>query len=125
MEEVIKKLKQLKTEDFIWIIYFFIAAFAILSNNYERKYLLNKQNIEAYKKEKTINITVFIVVFFIYLYFVLLISQDLNSMEKNFNNPNYRNTFLKLIASLLFLVGGAIFISQEINSNELDEIGFI
>lgn len=125
MEEVIKKLKQLKTEDFIWIIYFFIAAFAILSNSYERKYLLNKQNIEAYKKEKTINITVFIVVFFIYLYFVLLISQDLNSMEKNFNNPNYRNTFLKLIASLLFLVGGAIFIFQEINSNELDEIGFI
>ena len=125
MEEVIKKLKQLKTEDFIWIIYFFISAFAILSNNYERKYLLNKQNIEAYKKEKTINITVFIVVFFIYLYFVLLISQDLNSMEKNFNNPNYRNTFLKLIASLLFLVGGAIFIFQEINSNELDEIGFI
>lgn len=125
MEEVIKKLKQLKTEDFIWIIYFFIAAFAILSNNYERKYLLNKQNIEAYKKEKTINITVFIVVFFIYLYFVLLISQDLNSIEKNFNNPNYRNTFLKLIASLLFLVGGAIFIFQEINSNELDEIGFI
>ena len=125
MEEVIKKLKQLKTEDFIWIIYFFIAAFVILSNNYERKYLLNKQNIEAYKKEKTINITVFIVVFFIYLYFVLLISQDLNSMEKNFNNPNYRNTFLKLIASLLFLVGGAIFIFQEINSNELDEIGFI
>ena len=125
MEEVIKKLKQLKTEDFIWIIYFFIAAFAILSNNYERKYLLNKQNIEAYKKEKTINITVFIVVFFIYLYFVLLISQDLNSIEKNFNNPNYRNTFLKLIASLLFFFFLAIFIFQEINSNELDEIGFI
>lgn len=125
MDNVIKKLKQLKTEDFIWIIYFFIAAFAILSNNYERTYILNNQNIDAYKKEKTINITVFIVIFFIYLYFVLLISQDLNNMEKNFNNKEYRNTFLKLIAALLFLVGGAIFLFQEINSDEVDEIGFI
>ena len=46
-------------------------------------------------------------------------------MEKNFNNSNYRNTFLKLIAALLFLIGGAIYLVQEVSTNELDEIGFV
>ena len=45
-------------------------------------------------------------------------------MERNFNNAKYRNTFLQLIAALLFLVGGAIYLMQEILTNEVDEIGF-
>ena len=122
--DVFAHLKRLKNEDFIWIIYFFIAAFAIFSNKLERDYVLNKNSV-AYKKSKTINIILFLVAFFIYLYFVLLITEDLHSMEKNFNNTNYRNTFLQLIAALLFLIGGAIYLVQEVTTNDLDEVGFI
>ena len=71
------------------------------------------------------HIGIFLVAFFIYLYFVLVITKDLNNMEKNFNNSRYRNTFLQLIAALLFLIGGAIYLVQEASTNELDEIGFI
>ena len=46
-------------------------------------------------------------------------------MEKNFNNKKYRNTFLQLIAAILFLIGGAIYLFQEISSYDVDEIGFI
>ena len=38
----------------------------------------------------------------------------MGSMEKNFNNPEYRSTFIQLIAAILFLVGGAIYLVNEI-----------
>ena len=121
---IFRRLHRLRNEDFIWIIYFFIAAFAILANHYETDFLI-KKDLVAYKKEKIIHISIFLVAFFIYLYFVLLITEDLHSMEKNFNNTNYRNTFLQLIAALLFLIGGAIYLVQEVTTNDLDEVGFI
>lgn len=121
--EILNRLKQLRNEDFIWIIYFFIATFALLSNVFERDFVLTK-NSNSLKKSKTINVIIFFVAFFIYLYFVLLFTSNLNNMERNFNNAKYRNTFLQLIAALLFLVGGAIYLMQEILTNEVDEIGF-
>ena len=122
--DIESKLKRLRREDLIWIIYFFIAAFALLSNSYDRDYLINHKR-SAYKKERTINITIFIVAFFIYFYFVLLLTNDLSDMPKNFKSPQYRDTFIRLIAALLFLVGGAIYLYQEINYDETNEIGFI
>ncbi len=122
--DVLNRLKQLRTEDFIWIIYFFIAAFAIISNVFEKDYILTR-NSNSFKKSKTINIVLFFIAFFIYLYFVLLFTRDLSNMEKNFNNVRYRNKLLQVIASLLFLIGGAIYLIQEVISNEGDEIGFI
>ena len=122
--DVLNRLKQLRTEDFIWIIYFFIAAFAIISNVFEKDYILTR-NSNSFKKSKTIIIVLFFIAFFIYLYFVLLFTRDLSNMEKNFNNVRYRNKLLQVIASLLFLIGGAIYLIQEVISNEGDEIGFI
>lgn len=113
--DILRRLKILRTEDFIWIIYFFIAAFAIFSNAFERDFVITN-NSYSYKKSKVINITLFFTTFFIYLYFVLLFTTDLNNMEKNFNNSRYRNTFLQLIAALLFLIGTIIFLTQEILS---------
>ena len=80
MNDVEKKLKRLKNEDIIWIIYFFIVVFALYSNKLDRDYLLKKDK-EAYKREKSINITIFFVAFFIYLYFLLLLTEDIGSME--------------------------------------------
>lgn len=125
MNDVVKKLKRLKNEDIIWIIYFFIIVFAIYSNKLDRDYLL-KKDIKAYKSEKTINITIFFIAFFIYLYFVLLLTEDISSMEKNFNNPEYRSTFISLIAAILFLVGGAIYLINEISrKDDLIDVGLI
>lgn len=125
MNDVVKKLKRLKNEDIIWIIYFFIIVFAIYSNKLDRDYLL-KHDTKAYKREKTINITIFFIAFFIYLYFVLLLTEDISSMEKNFNNPEYRSTFISLIAAILFLVGGAIYLINEISrKDDLIDVGLI
>ena len=121
---IFNRLQRLNSENKIWIIYFFIAAFAILANSYEKDFLI-KRDINAYQKEKTIHIVIFFVAFFIYLYFVLVFTEDLTNMERNFNNTKYRNTFLQLIAAILFLIGGAIYLIQEVSTNEIEEIGFI
>lgn len=117
MNDVEKKLKRLKNEDIIWIIYFFIVVFALYSNKLDRDYLLKKDR-DAYKREKSINITIFFVAFFIYLYFLLLLTEDLGNMEKNFDDPNYRSTFIQLIAAILFLIGGAIYLINEITRKD-------
>lgn len=117
MNDISKKLKRLRNEDFIWIVYFFIVVFALYSNKLDRDYLLKKDN-EAYKREKYINITIFFIAFFIYLYFLLLLTEDLSSMEKNFNDPAYRSTFIQLIAAILFLIGGAIYLINEITRKD-------
>jgi quinol-cytochrome oxidoreductase complex cytochrome b subunit len=117
MNDISKKLKRLRNEDFIWIVYFFIVVFALYSNKLDRDYLLKKDN-EAYKREKYINITIFFIAFFIYLYFLLLLTEDLGSMGKNFNDPVYRSTFIQLIAAILFLIGGAIYLINEITRKD-------
>ncbi len=117
MNDVEKKLKRLKNEDIIWIVYFFIVVFALYSNKLDRDYLLKKDK-DAYKREKSINITIFFVAFFIYLYFLLLLTEDLGNMEKNFDDPNYRSTFIQLIAAILFLIGGAIYLINEITRKD-------
>ncbi len=124
MKEINEKLKRLRNEDLIWIIYFFVAAFALISNMYDRKYLLNKDK-SAYGKEKIINISIFVVAFFIYLYFVLLLTEDLGKMEKNFQDKKYRSTFIQLIAAILFLIGGAIYLVNEVTTNDPDDVGII
>ncbi len=117
MNDVEKKLKRLKNEDIIWIVYFFIVVFALYSNKLDRDYLLKKDK-DAYKREKSINITIFFIAFFIYLYFLLLLTEDLGNMEKNFDDPNYRSTFIQLIAAILFLIGGAIYLINEITRKD-------
>lgn len=125
MNDVTKKLKRLKNEDMIWIIYFFIVVFALYSNKLDRDYLL-KHDSTAYKREKSINITIFFIAFFIYLYFVLLLTEDIGSMEKNLNDASYRSTFIQLIAAILFLVGGAIYLINEITrKDDALDVGFI
>ena len=91
--EILNRLKQLRNEDFIWIIYFFIATFALLSNVFERDFVLTK-NSNSFKKSKTINVIIFFVAFFIYLYFVLLFTSNLNNMERNFNNAKYEKDII-------------------------------
>lgn len=125
MDNLNDKLKRLRNEDLIWIIYFFIVVFALYSNKLDRDYLIN-HNSSSYRREKTINVTIFFISFFIYLYFVLLLTKDIGKMEANFHNPQYRSTFIQLIAALLFLIGGAIYLINEVSrEDDYIDIGLI
>ena len=120
-----RQLNNLKIEDFIWLIYLFLAIAAIISNIYEREFILKKDK-SANNIFRKINITIFVITFFIYLYFVFLNWHNIEEIKKDISkNRNTLNSEARLIAALLFLIGGIIYLITEINDYEDTEIGFI
>lgn len=113
------QLQRIKTEDFIWVIYFFIALFAIISDAYEKNFLIYK-NYKSRKIYKTINITIFVVALFIYVYFVFINYEDVQMLKKEATKKEVLNRHLSLISALLFLVGGVIALYVEITGDVPD-----
>lgn len=109
---MIEKIKELKEENFIWVIYLFISIFAIISNELEKKYYYFKciKDKRLYHK---INLTIFIVALLIYMYYINSHYKKLQKKEEN---------LLPLIASILFFIGGLIFLYYEYKYYNEDEI---
>ncbi len=112
MNRLYQELKELEIEDFIWIIYSFIVIGALISNVFERDWLLSKKR-KSRKTFKTINTVIFAVTFLIYFYFVLLSykrlreSQHYGSLKEIFlNNINF-------LAACFFLIGGFFYLFTE------------
>lgn len=119
------RLQRLRNEDFIWLIYFFIVIAALISDSYERDFLLYK-DFKKEKEFKTINITILVVAFFIYLYFVLINYENINMFKNVASNKDKLVNEVALIASLLFLVGGILYIWAEINrESSIEDLGII
>ena len=113
MNEINKQLKLLHNEDIIWVIYLFIIVLAIYTNKLERDNIYNK-NKELKNKANKINTSILIIIFLIYIYFANISYQTyLNAKtEKNKNIAIGR-----LIVSLVFLIGGALAIKADYDSN--------
>ncbi len=119
-----EKLKRIKTEDFIWYIYFFIAIAALYSNDAEKKYYLTN-NKNDYRTKKNINILIFTIAFFIYLYFLLITNEDVALLRRQGNTQELVNRYAQLIAALLFLIGGIIYLIIEIRDPVPGEISIL
>lgn len=119
MDDFKRKLDLITTEDFIWLIYFFIIIFSLIANAYEESYLFtnNKKDRDTGRK---INITLLVVAFFIYLYFVIVAIQDIDLLRTNNNPRKKRIAMERLITTLVFLVGGALSIYAELDDNQGD-----
>ncbi len=111
---VVRELKKLDINDFIWFIYFFIVIFSLIADYFQRKYLLyknkNYQNIS-----KNLTLILLIVAFLIYLYFVIDSLEDINYLRNSQNSDKKRVAMERLITTLVFLVGGALAIYAEID----------
>lgn len=121
--DINEQLNDLKIEDLIWIIYFFLAIAALISNQFEKDSLI-RNNRKFNNTSKSINITIFTITFFIYLYFAYINWRDIKK-DISSNNRNAFESQARLIAALLFLVGGTIYLIVEIRSGNANELGFI
>ncbi len=120
-EKLREELKELKIEDFIWVIYIFIAIFAIVSNRYEREYDL-KHNKKDAKVFRTINTDIFIITFFIYLYFLYINYKRIKALNPNSTLKEIISTNSSFIAACLFLIGGVISLLVSIYGLPEDEV---
>ena len=125
MINITEELKRINIEDFIWYIYIFIIAFNIYSNYLEKEYVKTKNPL-AKKKFQTINNNILIIILIIYLYFLYISLKDYNNLKYNDTLKRKKLTTLALLASLLFVIGGAITLYISLNNPEIDEeVGII
>ena len=118
MKDYRRDLKLLNEEDIIWYIYFFIVIFALVANDYERKFIFTGNKQER-QKGRNINITLLIIAFIIYFYYTVIALQDIN-ISKTKDARSQRVSTERLITTLVFLIGGALSLYTELDDNAGD-----
>lgn len=123
-EELDKKLKQLKIEDFIWIIYIGIIFMSWYANSLERKYFIfnDKNSQEKYRKTMII---IFSILVIIYLYVLKGSYDDLKNINVFDSEEKKKLLFMSFIGSLLVAISGFIFLYIILEDEEINvEIAF-
>lgn len=123
-DELEKKLKQLKIEDFIWFIYIGIIILSWYANSLERDYYLNN-NIKSKEEYRNIMILIFSILIIVYLYFLQDSYNDFINLKETDSKKKKELITLSFIASLLIAISGAIFLYIAIKDEELNvELAF-
>ena len=122
--ELSEKLKQLKIEDFIWLIYLGIIFLSWYSNSLERKYFVTGDAISK-EKYREIIIFIFSILVVVYLYFLKDSIDSINNL-KPWNSQKKKDlTYLSFIASLLIAISGIIFLYIALEDKDINvELAF-
>ena len=115
------ELRNLKEEDIIWLISFFIIILAIISNKLQKEYYLTN-NILKRNLSRNITTWILIIAFFIYLYFVVITYQDLNNLKKSATKAETKLAFERFIVAIIFIIAGsyALYVNQNALNNNLN-----
>ncbi len=123
-EETIEKLKQLKIEDFIWLIYIGIIFLSWYSNTLERKYFIEK-NLQSKEKYRDITTLIFTILVIVYIYFLKDSYKGIKNLKPWDTSQKKNLTYLSFIASLLIAISGIIFLYISLTDENIDvEIAF-
>ena len=124
MNDIQNRLKEIKIEDFIWIIYIGIIFLSFYSNYLEKQYFLNN-DINSKNKYRSIIITIFSILVLVYLYFLIDSYNSIKSLDSNSDDKTKLLTYLSFIASLLIVVAGIIYLYIALNDENINiELAF-
>jgi uncharacterized membrane protein len=122
MEDVSRRLKQIETENFIWLIYFFLIGLCLYANYNEKKYFYTNDACSKEKYRKLI-IVIFSVAVVIYAYFLVDNYKDYKNSNKDDEVQNLNK--LSLIGSALVFISGIIFLYIAIVDEDINvELAF-
>lgn len=123
-DDIQRKLKEIKTEDYIWVIYIGIIVLSYYSNSLEEKYFLNN-DLESREKYRKILITIFTILIIVYSYFLKSSYDDIKNIKPTDSDEKKMLLYLSFIGSLLILISGIIFLYIAIKDQNIDvEIAF-
>lgn len=123
-DKLYKKLKEIKTEDFIWIIYIGIIFLSWYANDLEKNFFIFK-NEDSKNKYRHVMMLIFTVLVIIYLYFLKDSWDSFKNMDKVNNKKTKELITLSFIASLLIFISGIIFLYIAFKDENLDvELAF-
>ena len=122
--ELKDKLKQLKNEEIIWIIYIGIIFMSFYANYFEKKYFINNDHISKEKYRK-IMIFIFSILIVVYLYFLKDSYDDIQNLNLYDSNNKKNLTYLSFLGSLFIFLSGIIFLYIAIKDEDIDvELAF-
>ncbi len=124
MNNIEEKLKEIDTENFIWVIYIGIIILSYYSNYLEKNYFLY-HDIKSKQEYRKIIIFIFSVLIIVYFYFLNSSLDDVRNITPN--DPRYKNNLIMLsfIGSLLIFISGLIFLYIAFKDENLDvELAF-
>ncbi len=123
-DDIQRRLKEIKIEDYIWFVYIGIIILSYYSNTLEKKYFLNN-DLESKEKYRKILITVFTILVIVYSYFVKSAYDDIKNIKPTDSNEKKMLLYLSLLGSLLILISGIIFLYIAIKDQNINvEIAF-
>ena len=119
-----EKLKQLKIEDFIWLIYIGIIFLSWYSNSLERNFFVNN-DLESKEKYREIIIIIFIILVVVYSYFLKDSYDSLKNITIDTDEETKYLLYLSFIASMFIFISGILFLYIAINDKDLNvELAF-
>ena len=119
-----EKLKEFKIEEIIWIIYIGIIILSFYSNNLEKEYFINNNEV-AKEKYRNIMILIFSILIVVYYYFFKSSYEDYKKLKDSDSNEKRNLTTLSMISSFLILVSGIIFLYIAYQDHNIDvELAF-
>lgn len=122
--DLMEKLKELKIEEFVWIIYIGIIAFSFYSNTLERKYFIYG-DLESKEKYRQTLIIIFSILTIVYLYFLKDAWDSVQRLTPYDSNQKKNFVYLSFVGSLLIAISGFIFLYIAYKDENVDvEIAF-
>lgn len=123
-EEISDRLRELKIEDFIWVIYIGIIVLSWYANSEERNYFLNN-NLNSRDRYRAVMIFIFVILVIVYSYFLTDSYESLKKLKPNDPEQKKHLTFVSFIGSLLVFISGILFLYIVIKDETIDvEIAF-
>ena len=119
-----KRLKEIRIEDFIWLVYIGIIFLSWYSNDLERRYFIYN-DINSKEKYRKIMILIFSILVIVYYYFLNDSVSSINNLGSNVSYEKRRLNYLSMIASLFIFISGLILLYIAINDKDIDvELAF-
>ena len=94
MNDKLDRLKDIKIENYIWVIYIVIIFFSWIANSKEKDYIITN-NFKSKQDYQTIMILIFSILIIVYLYFTLDSYEDVKKL-------NIYDSTKKVILTILF-----------------------
>lgn len=124
MDNIEKRLKEIKIENWIWVIYIGLIFLSWYANRKEKNYFICKDE-ESRKKYREILILIFSILLVIYLYFTKDSYEDIQELTCADSQKKKTLTYMSFTGSLLILISGVIFLIIAIEDESIDtEIAF-
>mgnify|MGYP000210005349 FL=1 len=124
MNEDLSRLKDIKIENYIWIIYIGIIVLSWYANSKEKDFIIDK-NENSKKEYQALMILIFTILLFIYYYFTIDSYDDVKELTPLDSKKKIILRYASFVGSFLILISGIIFLIIAILDDNIDtEIAF-